>query len=481
MPTEFLVPPPNGTSSLPESSVIQTLRRDLASLPMQHIELANQGNPEEQGTEKPKKRKGGWPKGKKRKPPRHLSVPRAPTTGYVIFLNEQRRQLRARHPDLPFTEITKMLAAQWAQLSQEKKQVSIYEADEDKQRYIRELQAYQSSEAYRAFLQRQAAQKTRAQCGTGTPGSESESKGLDFLAIDGDENKDLYCRACRQFFSSLHNKKEHLLGKQHLQTLTGEFEKDSAQCLKHLRPLEEEAGQNLNKGDSGEETECPGLPPLGALIPKKNFASLDLCFLQDFIFKLLKIKEFELRELRKTLERAQAKQMALQRQLAEFQNQQQRLEVELAGLKTSGLVLAKELENLNMVAMLSHFSLRVLDTGSICCSYDVGSSGEQMEDAVGSVTVQACSRERPSQGSHDRWKVLGVVPGQNKVKEAGFQKAFSDHWLQHYKYLRRQESPESCFDVQLFSVPATLCPVQFPLQPAIGKTLSTSCAPSPGL
>ncbi|KAM5285590.1 SWI/SNF-related matrix-associated actin-dependent regulator of chromatin subfamily E member 1-related-like isoform 6-T6 [Hipposideros larvatus] len=413
VPTEFLVPPPNGTSSLPESSVIQTLRRDLASLPMQHIELANQGNPEEQGTEKPKKRKGGWPKGKKRKPPRHLSVPRAPTTGYVIFLNEQRRQLRARHPDLPFTEITKMLAAQWAQLSQEKKQVSIYEADEDKQRYIRELQAYQSSEAYRAFLQRQAAQKTRAQCGTGTPGSESESKGLDFLAIDGDENKDLYCRACRQFFSSLHNKKEHLLGKQHLQTLT--------------------------------------------------------------------VKEFELRELRKTLERAQAKQMALQRQLAEFQNQQQRLEVELAGLKTSGLVLAKELENLNMVAMLSHFSLRVLDTGSICCSYDVGSSGEQMEDAVGSVTVQACSRERPSQGSHDRWKVLGVVPGQNKVKEAGFQKAFSDHWLQHYKYLRRQESPESCFDVQLFSVPATLCPVQFPLQPAIGKTLSTSCAPSPGL
>ncbi|XP_019516686.1 PREDICTED: SWI/SNF-related matrix-associated actin-dependent regulator of chromatin subfamily E member 1-related-like isoform X5 [Hipposideros armiger] len=306
-----------------------------------------------------------------------------------------------------------MLAAQWAQLSQKKKQRYIYEADEDKQRYIRELQAYQSSEAYRAFLQRQAAQKTRAQCGTGTPGSESESKCLDFLAIDGDENKDLYCRTCRQFFSSLHNKKEHLLGKQHLQTLT--------------------------------------------------------------------VKEFELRELRKTLERAQAKQMALQRQLAEFQNQQQRLEVELAGLKTSGLVLAKELENLNMVGMLSHFGLRVLDTGSICCSYDVGSSGEQMEDAVGSVTVQACSRERPSQGSHDRWKVLGVVPGQNKVKEAGFQKAFSDHWLQHYKCLRRQEGPQSCFDVQLFSVPATLCPVQFPLQPAIGNTLSTSCAPSPGL
>ncbi|XP_059952137.1 uncharacterized protein LOC132488211 [Mesoplodon densirostris] len=174
----------------------------------------------------------------------------------------------------------------------------------------------------------------------------------------GDENDDLYCRTCRQFFSSLHNKREHLLGKQHLQNLTGEFEKDSAECLKHLEPLEGEVGQNLNKGDSEEEAECPDPLPLRGLIPETSFASLDLRFLQEFIFKLLKIKEFEFRELRKTLERAQAEQEALQRQLLEFQNRQQRLEVELAGLKTYGVVLEKEFENLNMVLMLSHFGLR---------------------------------------------------------------------------------------------------------------------------
>ncbi|XP_026959843.1 uncharacterized protein [Sagmatias obliquidens] len=331
------------------------------------------------------KRKGGWPKGKKRKPPRDPPVPRAPRTGYVIFLNEQRSPLRARHPDLPFTEITKMLAAQWAQLPQEKKQRYVYEAVEDKQRYIRELQAYQSSKAYRAFLRRRAAHKVQALCGTGTLGCEFESEGLDFSAIDrpwdelkfsavlrkastrqaisqGDENDDLYCRTCRQFFSSLHNKREHLLGKQHLQNLTGEFEKDSAECLKHLEPLEGEVGQNLNKGDSEEEAECPDPLPLRGLIPETSFASLDLRFLQEFIFKLLKIKEFELRELRKTLERAQVEQEALQRQLLEFQNRRQRLEVELAGLKTYGVVLEKEFENLNMVLMLSHFGLRVIDT-----------------------------------------------------------------------------------------------------------------------
>lgn len=41
----------------------------------------------------------------------------------------------------------------------------MYEAVEDKQRYIRELQAYQSSKAYRAFLRRRAAHKVQALCG----------------------------------------------------------------------------------------------------------------------------------------------------------------------------------------------------------------------------------------------------------------------------------------------------------------------------
>nr|XP_054364508.1 SWI/SNF-related matrix-associated actin-dependent regulator of chromatin subfamily E member 1-related-like [Mirounga angustirostris] len=63
----------------------------------------------------------------------------------------------------------KMLAAQWAQLSQEKKQRYVYEADKDKQRYIRELRAYQSSQACGAFLQRQAAHEARTLLALGVP------------------------------------------------------------------------------------------------------------------------------------------------------------------------------------------------------------------------------------------------------------------------------------------------------------------------
>lgn len=53
--TEFLLPPPHGTGSLlPGSSVIQTHRRDLVSLPTGHIALADPGHLKEQDSEEPK-------------------------------------------------------------------------------------------------------------------------------------------------------------------------------------------------------------------------------------------------------------------------------------------------------------------------------------------------------------------------------------------------------------------------------------------
>ena len=71
------------------------------------------------------KRKGGWPKGKKRKKvARDVNAPRQPLTGYVRFLNERREAVRAQHPGLSFSEITKLLGAEWTKLPQLEKQVS---------------------------------------------------------------------------------------------------------------------------------------------------------------------------------------------------------------------------------------------------------------------------------------------------------------------------------------------------------------------
>lgn len=54
-PAEPLLPPPDKTGGLPPGcSVIRTHYRDPTSLPMQHVMLANQGDPKEQDTEEPK-------------------------------------------------------------------------------------------------------------------------------------------------------------------------------------------------------------------------------------------------------------------------------------------------------------------------------------------------------------------------------------------------------------------------------------------
>ena len=49
------------------------------------------------------------------------------------------------------------------------------------------------------------------------------------ILLQEDDANELYCRVCNQFFSSPHNKKEHLFGKQHLLMLTGEFEREAEQ------------------------------------------------------------------------------------------------------------------------------------------------------------------------------------------------------------------------------------------------------------
>jgi hypothetical protein len=51
------------------------------------------------------KKRGGWPKGRKRKPELlEMRPPKAPATGYVLFLNEKRKQYK----DLPFPEVKEL-------------------------------------------------------------------------------------------------------------------------------------------------------------------------------------------------------------------------------------------------------------------------------------------------------------------------------------------------------------------------------------
>lgn len=50
------------------------------------------------------KKKGGWPKGRKRKPPdiADIKPPKAPSTGYVLYLIDKRKHYK----NLPFHEVS---------------------------------------------------------------------------------------------------------------------------------------------------------------------------------------------------------------------------------------------------------------------------------------------------------------------------------------------------------------------------------------
>ncbi|XP_018332960.1 high mobility group protein 20A [Agrilus planipennis] len=100
-------------------------------------------------------------KGKKRKRPKDATAPRHPLTGYVRYLNDRRESVRAANPNLPFSEITKILASEWSSLPSDKKQQYLDAAEQDRERYTREYNAYKQTEAYKLFTQQQHEKKMK--------------------------------------------------------------------------------------------------------------------------------------------------------------------------------------------------------------------------------------------------------------------------------------------------------------------------------
>ncbi|XP_017778865.1 PREDICTED: high mobility group protein 20A-like isoform X2 [Nicrophorus vespilloides] len=103
------------------------------------------------------------PKGKKRKKPKDSTAPRHPLTGYVRFLNDRRESVRTENPTLPFAEITKILASEWSNLPADQKQQYLDAAEQDRERYTREYNAYKQTDAYKQFTQQQNEKKMKEQ------------------------------------------------------------------------------------------------------------------------------------------------------------------------------------------------------------------------------------------------------------------------------------------------------------------------------
>ena len=71
--------------------------------------------------------------------------PKQPVTGYVHFLNSERKALMIELPDDSLNEISKKLYHKWSQLSNDMKKKYFEQEDLDKERYSREIEKYQQT------------------------------------------------------------------------------------------------------------------------------------------------------------------------------------------------------------------------------------------------------------------------------------------------------------------------------------------------
>nr|BAC28023.1 unnamed protein product [Mus musculus] len=125
--TSGLTHPEGPYGSAATSTTNPEFVEDLSQGQLLQSEASNavEGN-EQRPEDEQRSKRGGWSKGRKRKKPlRDSNAPKSPLTGYVRFMNERREQLRAKRPEVPFPEITRMLGNEWSKLPPEEKQVMV--------------------------------------------------------------------------------------------------------------------------------------------------------------------------------------------------------------------------------------------------------------------------------------------------------------------------------------------------------------------
>ncbi|XP_063052839.1 high mobility group protein 20A [Engraulis encrasicolus] len=185
------------------------------------------------GEEKP--RRQSWTKGRKRKKPvKDSNAPKAPLTGYVRFMNDRREQLRAERPDVPFPEITRMLGNEWSKLPPDEKQRYLDEAEKDKERYMRELEKYQKTEAYKHYT-RKVQEKQKGKRHRGDVGRQVANESLHEKDAEGKERSVFDIPIFTEEF--LNHSKSREAEMRQLRKTNMEYEERNAALQKHVESM----------------------------------------------------------------------------------------------------------------------------------------------------------------------------------------------------------------------------------------------------
>merc|ERR1719447_1117927 len=81
-------------------------------------------------------------KRKKKKKVKDPNAPKRPITAYFFFAADRRPEIRAENPGCSITEVASLIGEQWRKLDDEDKHPYEEKAAKDKDRYLRELTAY---------------------------------------------------------------------------------------------------------------------------------------------------------------------------------------------------------------------------------------------------------------------------------------------------------------------------------------------------
>ncbi|KAJ9581258.1 hypothetical protein L9F63_023564 [Diploptera punctata] len=314
-----------------------------------------QASSQNQQQQQQQKKRGGWPKGRKRKPElSEMRPPKAPATGYVLYLNEKRKQYK----DLPFAEVTKLLGNEWSKLSADEKRIYLERAEVEKKRYREELKAYRQSDAYQSYLNRK---RTKILQGNGT--EESDLDATD--EIEDEDNEELYCRTCDQWFSSLHNKKEHLYGKQHLQAIAGDFTKERLAAEQDGLINSSSSHSTISLDDSSLDGTPSGRSSIkggGRIKQQENNCAPGPSNMTDAIMRVVETsaeREREIKILDKRLQEVQANNARLMKELSKLKELETRLQECLECEKELGGVLDQKLYNLWAVPTLVYMNPQI--------------------------------------------------------------------------------------------------------------------------
>lgn len=81
---------------------------------------------------------------KKKRAKKDPNAPKRPLSAYMFFAKRKREEIVQRHPELKanVAEVGKMIGAAWNQMAPDAKIPYEKQAEEDKGRYEREMQAY---------------------------------------------------------------------------------------------------------------------------------------------------------------------------------------------------------------------------------------------------------------------------------------------------------------------------------------------------